>query len=67
MEWISVEELEPRVKYKHHEPGPDVLVFTRWGMKIARQWKCGKWTDDHLYDVVGVTHWMELPIIPMSQ
>lgn len=66
MEWIKIEELEPRIKYEHHEPGPDVLVFTMWGMKIAKQWQCGKWTDDHLYDVSGVTHWIPLPNPPMS-
>lgn len=63
-EWISIEELQPKDKYKHHEPGPNVLVFTIWGMKIGRQWGCGKWTDDHIYDIEGVTHWMPLPPLP---
>ncbi len=64
MEWISVEEIQPKDKYKYHEPGPDVLVFTEWGITIARQWRCGKYTDQHIYDVEGVTHWMPLPNPP---
>ena len=37
MQWIRVKDLEPKDQFKHHEPVPDVLVFTKWGMKIATQ------------------------------
>lgn len=64
MTWISIQESQPKDVYVHHEPGPEVLVFTRWGIEIARQWQCGKWTDPHLYSVYGITHWMPLPDPP---
>lgn len=62
--WISVEDSQPKDVYAHEEPGPDVLVYSRWGIEIARQWGCGVWTDQHLHYVYGITHWMPLPEAP---
>lgn len=65
MDWISVEDLQPKDKYKHYEPSLEVLVFTHLGIKVAVQWQCGLWVDSNLDDIVGVTHWMDLPKDPM--
>ena len=64
MEWISVKDKGPKDEFKHHEPCPEVLVCSPWGIKIGKQWQSGEWVDDHLYSIDGVTHWMPLPPSP---
>lgn len=62
--WISVEDKQPKDMFKLNEPCPEVLIKDHWGFKIGKQFQCGKWVDDHLYSLEGVTHWMPLPKPP---
>ncbi len=57
MKWISVKDALPQNEY-------DVLVFTKWGITIAKKWSGSEWVDNHLYSVCDISHWMPLPAPP---